>query len=107
MRTRQLVLVVLYIHVEWLDFSVLVHIRIIQNDPVLTEIWSSPSCNTLTKTLTQHENTQVDFGGLLCVERTSLKCISTYNYLAKRPSTHRDMVFPSSWYLQQKLVIAQ
>src|SRR5260370_1072215 len=48
------------------------------------------------------ENAAVNFGGLSCIEKTSLRCISTYRYLTKRPRTHREMVFPSSWYTCNK-----
>ena len=41
-RMRQLILAVLYT-LNQLDFSVLIHISILRNNPVLTEIWSPSS----------------------------------------------------------------
>ncbi len=90
-RTRRSISAVLCAS-KGLDFSVLVHIPISQNDQVLTEIRSPSQTSppgTSNKNLPRLENAPVDFGGLWRIEKAWFQCISTYTYLTKQPGTYR------------------
>ena len=70
-RTRRSISAVLYAS-KGLDFGVLVHIPISQNDQVLTEIQSPSQTSppgTSNKNLPRLENAPVNFGGLWRVEK--------------------------------------
>ena len=63
----------------------------LQNNLVLTELWSPPPPGTCNRNLWQLENAKVDFGGLSRIEKAWFQSISAYKSPTKRPVTHRDL----------------